>query len=167
MNLDLIDFLAVWCHLLLFIEHKCDSLYHYNLWFLFAYYHKRNGETKRLKAVSSSRPLSAILTQVGHYTCRTEARKEGEKEMLTSGTKTVPDITSLSYKYKYQQLYVTTTQHSFYLCFILTFYYKSWDIFTSNKHLLQMLHKSINCDCDHYSHTWWGFMTSTKVTLEI
>ena len=81
MNLDLVDFLAV------AVIRSClssTSVIHYNLWFLFAYYHKRNVETKRLKAVSSSRPLSAILTQVGHYTCRTEARKEGEKEMLTS-----------------------------------------------------------------------------------
>ena len=163
MNLDLIDFLAV-----LAVIFSClsgTSVIHYDLWFLFACYHKRNVETKRLKAVSSSRPLSAILTQVGHYIRVGRRQEKKAKKKCWHRTKTVPDITSLSYKYKYQQIRdnnATWLLFTFYWHFI-----KSWDIFTAFTHLLQLLHKSINWNCDHQSHTWRGFMTSTKVTLEI
>ena len=136
MNLDLIDFLAVLA--VIFSCLSSTSVIHYNLWFLFACYHKRNVETKRLKAVSSSRPLSAILTQVGHYTCRTEARKR-QKRNVDIGNKNSPRYyLSLVNTNKYG----TTTQHEFYSCCISSHF---TDILLSHETFSQQSHTCYNC----------------------
>ena len=133
MNLDLIDFLAVLA--VIFSCLSSTSVIHYNLWFLFACYHKRNVETKRLKAVSSSRPLSAILTQVGHYTCRTEARKRQKRNVDIEQKQS--QILPLSRTNINTNKYVTTTQRGFYSHFT--------DILLSHETFSQHSHTCYNC----------------------
>ena len=137
---------------LLCVLRKCDSLW-FDLWFLFAYYNKRNKDKKGSRLLSS-RPVSAIDTSRARRVGRWQEKRRRNVDIEQKRTQILPSSRIIPTN-TWQQ------RNTAYTCYIFLTSY-SHETFSPNAHLS---HQSITCNSVHQSHTWHSVMTSTKVIL--
>ena len=114
---------------------KCDSLW-FDLWFLFAYYNKRNKDKKGSRLLSS-RPVSAIDTSRARRVGRWQEKRRRNVDIEQKRTQILPSSSS--------RIIPTNTwqqRNTAYTCYIFLTSY-SHETFSPNIHLS---HRSITCN---------------------